>query len=528
MAVASAVTVALLACATEGAATAAKPNPSQRTVISEASGNGLAVPGSYLGFSIEMWTVPTLIGTGATPAAPFVQLAKGLGTTGPISLRFGGDSEDRSWWLPDPSGVPTSLLGRRQKAVDIANAVPEARDSEYLMTPSWITATAGAVRALGTRAIVGLNLAANRPDNAAAFAKAVNAAFPKGSIEAFEPGNEPELYWRFPSRWVTVKGKLAPAKTQRTYTFANYLKAWRSYRDALRVNVGARVPLVATALGCPGMLWCAKTKDFFKLFARDMTGSTVHAYALVQPFPLKERTNPANPLRATIKRLMSPEATTAVAAEVAKQVRVARGFGLKTRLAEMNTVPFGGAPGVSDRFASALWAPTALFAMLDAGVSGVNAHFGYGTSYRPFWIVRNKGQLEAQVAPLYYGLRFFADAVAGGSTVRPIKVTGGRGSVGSWLIRDRNGNVRLALVNRGTDDVRVALSAGSARSAQLLRLTAPSIKAAAGVTWAGQSFGTDGLLHGERRAETIRQGGGLLNVKLPHHSAALLIVPPPR
>ena len=43
-------------------------------------------------------------------------------------------------------------------------------------------------------------------------------------------------------------------------------------------------------------------------------------------------------------------------------------------MTELNSVTCGGLRGVSDSFATALWAPDALFEMLRAGVDGVNIH----------------------------------------------------------------------------------------------------------------------------------------------------------
>ena len=519
-----------LALLSAPAAQAAMPQPPAPPTITvkPTTGSRSLIPRSFLGFSIEYWTVPTLIGKTSTPAAPFVALTNGLAVNGPLVLRFGGDSEDRSWWLPNPKIVPAALLGARRKAADIANALPAARDSEYFITPDWIDATAGALRTLGSHAIVGLNLAGRHAAHSAAFAKAVADKYPAGSIDAFEPGNEPELYTRFPSAWLQQGEQLVASPIARSYSFAAYLSDWARYRDAVRSAVGPTTPLTGTALGCPWMSWCALTGDFFNRFKTDLKLATVHAYALRQPFDAAERKNPKNPLRATIQRLMSPEATDEVVAVVGRQAALAKRFGLKTRLAEMNTVPYGGAPGVSDRFAAALWAPSMLFGLQAAGIAGVNVHFGYGTAYRPFWITRPGGIPQAQVAPLYYGLRFFAEAAGNGGQVVPVKTDNPRGSVGTWLVEDATKQLRFAVVNRGSKDATVALTAAGRGTGELLRLRAPSINSASGVTWAGQSFGADGELQGTRRSLAVTPLVDTYSVTVPHHSAALLILPAKR
>ena len=53
-------------------------------------------------------------------------------------------------------------------------------------------------------------------------------------------------------------------------------------------------------------------------------------------------------------------------------------------MTELNSVNCGGRPGVSNTFATALWAPDALFALLRAGVDGINLHVRANTINAPF------------------------------------------------------------------------------------------------------------------------------------------------
>jgi hypothetical protein len=59
-------------------------------------------------------------------------------------------------------------------------------------------------------------------------------------------------------------------------------------------------------------------------------------------------------------------------------VILAHRAGLPFRLTELNSVTCGGRLGVSDAFATALWAPDALSALLQTGVDGVNVHVRTG------------------------------------------------------------------------------------------------------------------------------------------------------
>src|SRR5205807_8152509 len=60
------------------------------------------------------------------------------------------------------------------------------------------------------------------------------------------------------------------------------------------------------------------------------------------------------------------------------------GAGLPLRVDEINSVACGGAAGVSNTFASALWALDTMFALVRTGVDGVNVHTFQGATYRLF------------------------------------------------------------------------------------------------------------------------------------------------
>ena len=110
---------------------------------------------------------------------------------------------------------------------------------------------------------------------------------------------------------------------------------------------------------------------------------------------------------ATIARVLSPAASTGMAAAMATLVDAAHDAGLPLRLTELNSVNCGGRPGVSDAFATALWAPDALFALLRAGIDGVNLHVRADAINAPFALTANG--LDAR--PLLYGLILFARAL---------------------------------------------------------------------------------------------------------------------
>ena len=137
-------------------------------------------------------------------------------------------------------------------------------------------------------------------------------------------------------------------------------------------------------------------------------------------------------------------------------MRVAARRRLPFRLTELNSVTCGGRRGVSNTFATALWAPDALFALLEAGVDGVDVHVRARTINAAF--VPVAGGIGAR--PLLYGLMLFARALVPGRPCdrRPGEGPGpGRAAcVGDRHPRRR---VRLVLVNTGRRAVRARLPA---------------------------------------------------------------------
>jgi hypothetical protein len=191
----------------------------------------------------------------------------------------------------------------------------------------------------------------------------------------------------------------------------------------------------------------------------------------------------------------------------------------------MNSATCGGVPGISDTFASALWAPGALFAMARAGVSGVDLHSWPRAPYAPFAFTTSRaGAARAHARPLYYGLLLFADAVGQGSRLLPTHVTTDSG-VRAWATLGRSGGLRVVAVNPSSANaarVTVALRGTTARPAVLRLMRAPGVGARHGISLGGRTIGADGRLHGRDRAATVVPAAGRYAFSLPPASAGLL------
>jgi hypothetical protein len=76
----------------------------------------------------------------------------------------------------------------------------------------------------------------------------------------------------------------------------------------------------------------------------------------------------------SIGKILSEAATAGMAASLRPAITLTHAAGLPFRLTELNSVTCGGVAGISNTFATALWAPDALFKLVRAGVDAVNVH----------------------------------------------------------------------------------------------------------------------------------------------------------
>jgi hypothetical protein len=233
------------------------------------------------------------------------------------------------------------------------------------------------------------------------------AQLPYRSIVGLEIGNEPDTYSRqlwlatlglAPAAGIAPTGGVAPlgAVLPAGISAAGYAQEFASYGRALS-RVADGTPLLGPALAHPYLsrAWIAT------LLAGPRSGlaeTTAHEYPYTG---MRDIGSPAYP---TISRILSENANAGMARAVGAAVTLARKAGLPFRLTELNSVTCGGRAGVSDTFATALWAPDAPFELLRAKVDAVNVHIRASTIHAAF-VVTKHGLLAR---PLLYGLIMFA------------------------------------------------------------------------------------------------------------------------
>jgi hypothetical protein len=449
------------------------------------------ITAGFVGLSLEYSAVETYVGT--DPQAPnpaFTQLIRNLNPGQQPVLRIGGDSTDWAW-------VPTRGV-RRPRGIRID------------LDPTWLAVTHSLATALDAKLILGVNLEADSRALASAEAGAFVSGFGRAHVQALELGNEPELYHAY--GWYTsARGKAVPGRGPR-WSFSNYLGDFANIAAGL-----PRVPLAGPAIGSPG--WLREIGTFAKAQSRVKTVS-IHRYPLLRCPANAPHHSP------TIAELLAPTASVGLADSVIPIARAARAHGDSVRVDEINSVACGGAPGVSNTFASALWFLDTLFGMARVGVDGVNIQTFNSAIYGLFHFSHAGVVWSANVRPDYYGLLLFAQAAPPGSHL--LGVAGASGPLRVWATHARDGHTRVVLINDSAHPRQITVRLPTAHGdGTLERLLAPSARATGGVTLGGQSFGaatTTGQLAGPPITQAVTPRGSSYSVSLPPASAALLTV----
>jgi hypothetical protein len=470
------------------------PANAPRVTVALVPGATVALPRSFLGFSIEV------------PDASFdahylrlftraVDLIRIRGD-GPQVLRVGGNTTDQSYW-------------RRR--------LPIGRPPSFELGHSWLADLRRIVEAIHARVILGVNAIADAPGMATSLARAVIARLPAHTLLGVEVGNEPDLYLhRFDGvHAAAIFAGRTPAQRAQIMTAAGYANTFAAYATALRRAVPG-IELAGPAIANPiaGRRWLVGVVD------RDGPAVgivTAHRYPLSDCFHTM-----SSPYFPTRSRLLSERASAGMAASVAPAVALAHRHGAELRLTEFNSVSCLGRHGVSDAFATALWAPDALMELLRVGVDGVNVHLRTFSINAPFLFTA--GGFVAR--PAIYGLALFARTFGPGARLIPAALSGTHvRHLKVWAVLVAHHELHLLVIDKGRVPVRLTLRLPDPTgTATVQRLLAPSVRSTHGVTLAGQSLGAGGEWIGRRVISTLSPGRAGYGLAVRGYSAALVTV----
>jgi hypothetical protein len=447
-------------------------------VIVHPESPGNPIPADFLGFAYD---APTLADSNKYFDAGNSQMVNLLGNLGKGVLYFGANGLDYTSWSRSP--------------------LKFFQGSRTVLSPSELDRMFGFASKTGWKVILGLNLGANNPEQAADEAEYAYKAG-RASLLAFEIGNEPDLYYRNGLR-------------KSSYSYKEYSAEFDSYLAAIK----ARVPDAPIA----GPVTTGKL-SWFASFLKDKAGSIILATNHYYPLDAGPGVKPADLRYASVENLLSRRVRDFTSNLVQGFAVAAREANMPLRFDETNT-SYPGKDGVGDSFGAALWAADYLFQLADNGLAGANFFSGFTChGFNPVChdkgsVFSPAGQYHAQA--LYYGMLFFHEAARGRAV--PVEYTSDANiSIHSAL--DTDGTLRLAVINKEMGrPLSLAISGGSFTTASVQRLASPSLYATSGITFAGNPVKGDGTWTAGM-GESVLQDGNGVRLTVPAASAAVVLM----
>lgn len=433
-------------------------------------GGGAVVPTDYLGLSLEWSTIEPWFGRSATDIEPStVALLRGLGTG---VLRVGGNSQDG--YRFNPAGRSTSNTAFRGT-----------------ITPGMVDALLEVARLSGWTVVLGLNLKADEPAEAALLTAYAASRDSAGRLAAVQIGNEPDAYFR-------------------TDTLA-YTQRVSEYADLLQVNPLTRaLPLVGPDISNNVSL--EYVTAFRRRFGDQAAYLGFHAYGN----------------RPSVRYLLADDVQRQWLARIAS-VQDAAG-GLPVRMDEGNSVGNGGLDKVSNVLGGSAWLASTLLNGAQAGLAGYNVHSWDGqpypsdrrkSFYTPF-VVRDG---VASPRSPYYALALLRDLPG----TQLCETASALGDLRTWATQDRTTGVqRVYVVRTGTrgaaQTLRVA-APGRAEQALLRTVADPNGCQGGSTALNGARLTVDGQLQ-DRPQQVPSAADGTVAVSLrPCESAVLELAP---
>jgi len=481
------VAVAIAVAGGQAATAWAGTDPPATTVTVDRAHPFGALPADFVGLSYEMRELSSLCTTGDCTGnfnARMGNLAALYRNLGRSNVRIGGNQLDRdTLWVPAGQQPPNPLPAWTADVV----------------TPADIARLGQLLRVTGWEAEVGINLAHYDPvlatDEAQSLLRLLGSR-----LSGVECGNEPNHY---------ASNKYRPAP----YGFAEHKQDWEACAGVVGSN----------RIAAPDLSQPTGTAAWFSQFAQAESTRinmlTAHNYTGAT----------------TIAQLLSPQIHAKELNDVAPQLAAAQAVHLPIRLDETNSAVGGGIAGVSDVYASALWAMDYNLVMAQAGFAGLNFHGGFGVCGAPLFngkfqrytpiCAADKADEQAKiytVMPEYYGL-YLATRMGTGQFL-PVTVSTDR-NVTAYAVRGDDGHLRIAVIEKDDPSgapVPLSISvSGAVGNTSILHLTGAALDSASGVAVQGATVDRKGHLH-PGPADHVRVVDGTVSLQVASGSAVVI------
>lgn len=428
-----------------------------------------SVPQNFTGLSYESGQLahPEFF---AAQNVQLIALVKQLSPSG--VLRIGGNTSEYTRWSPAASS--TAQAGFAEPPSAGKNTA-----ESYTITPAAITNLRGFLDATNWQLIYGLNLHHGTPETATEEADFVLQTIGPRLL-AFQFGNEPD--------WFHDDD---PQHTR--WTYEKYFAKWQEFYKAIHSrlpNAPIAGPDIATEM------------DWVRKFASQTRGEIVLLtghYYIGGP--------PQNP-KVNLQALMGPPPQH-LADEIAVVTEAARIADIPYRMSEGNSCFIGGKRGVSDVFASALWAADYMLQLAQVGYAGVNLHGGGEGIYTP---IATDKEGKSSARPIFSGMEL-AQQFAGARLLETSLTTGGANVTAYSATKD--GALLLAIFNKSDRPAAVRFSGWKGKShasVTTYTLSAPALDSKEGVSFAQTSTEAAGLqnMFSKGRSLEVKPYSGVL------------------
>jgi hypothetical protein len=472
-------------CARASATIEAVPAGLPVTVTVDPLDPGRPVPQRFLGLSFEAASLRQLAQDSSR--GDLVQLLRSLG---PGILRFGGITADENVAWTDAATPKPAWASSTIDAADMRDLGVLARSS-------------------GWQVLLTVGMAHYEPQAAAREVAAAHAALGP-YLAAVEIGNEPNSYGSHGFRalpWIAQ----------------GYEEQVSSYREAIAALTPG-VPIAGPDVSGSGIF-----VEWGEAEARAQRPAllTGHHY----PLGCAQTPPPS------IEELLSAATRRREAKSLATYMKVSDEYDIPLRVDETNTVSCGGVAGISDTFASALWATGYITQAMAAGTVGINLEgnpsncAGYTPLCAPTVAEQAEGKLQAE--PDWYALLLTRSLIG----YRPLPTTVTEQSspesspnLAAAAFSGPRDSTKLVLVDDeppGATPLALTIDVGApSDSATIERLTAPAPSATGDVQLAGHAVAANGSLPAPKRPEVVVERSSTLTLEIAPSSAVLVTVRP--
>ncbi len=447
-----------------------RPDPAAIPValILDQTLTGYKIPHTFEGLSYETALLTQDPGYLNENNTVLIQLLKNLGKG---VLRIGGNSSDEIDWGGDDPGTDT--LHRKLTKPDIDRLAAFAKAIKWPV-------------------LFGLNLGNSNPAEAANEAAYVHNGL-QSSLYAFQSGNEPDFFGN-----IHRQGK---------YIYEDYQRDWRGYYNAIKRQV-------------PGAVFAGPDMMPFNLrWLHNFTKNNHDKVVMLDGHYYNN--GPASNPAIGLSDVLVPN--NKMATYLQGMSVIASSHGLPFRISEGNSIWGQGKPGISNVFASALWALDFMWSVAENKGQGVNFH---GGGVRFVYTPINTANGVTTAKPLYYAMLAFKYGAVGNKIIQPRFLNPNpydNYSVHACVSPDNA--TLVTIINKETAknfSFTLQLSK-TASNIQVARLSAPSITAIAGVSFAGSTVNSDGSFE-PANPEEYRTSQKSFTVTVPAGSAAVVTV----